>query len=99
MAGDFVRQSRTAVGDRDLDLFVIKQRNAYIQLMPVAVHHRLICIAQEIDQQLLHLDAVGAANFRSGQSKVACILNKNRKALDAPCHQGLSLANHRTGSR
>ena len=66
IAGDLVRQSRTAVGDGDLNHLVVKQRGAHVQLMPLAACHCLMCIAQQINQQLLHLDTVYQHPFGLG---------------------------------
>ncbi|MDB5638011.1 MAG: hypothetical protein JWP51_2919 [Bradyrhizobium sp.] len=62
-AGDFSRQSRTAVGDRDLNHRIVEQCGPYFQIISV-LSHRVICVTQQIDQQLLHLDSVGAHVLR-----------------------------------
>ena len=96
--GDFGRYSATRIGDAHLDHAVaVSTRGLDRQQAPRRVLHRLDGVADEIEQDLLHLDAVGEHRGRArieieghmhtlllgaDQGERACLLDELGQALD-----------------
>src|SRR3954451_13272437 len=96
-AGHFFRQSGTAVRNGDLNRLVVDQGRRHLELAPLRFGHRLGRITDQIDEDLLELNAVGddlkslrieperyldAGHRGSRQGEGARLLDQDSQVLD-----------------